>query len=114
MQQDTTSKFNLRGALTSVIRRINMRQLHLYSGINDVLVDFFSEILPPEVTHAILSYLAPIDIVNASVVSKTFAGLLDTRGIWKRIVNEQFGPLDEEIFKGNNINWKKNVSSIIE
>jgi hypothetical protein len=75
------------------------------------VVDFFSEILPPEVTLAILSYLVPVDIGNASVVSKTFAGLLDTRGIWKRIVNEQFGPLDEEIFRGNNINWKKNVNS---
>lgn len=26
-------------------------------------------------------------------------------------MNEQFGPLDEEIFRGNNINWKKNVNS---
>src|SRR5690349_10429869 len=58
--------------------------------------DFFSEILPPECSLLIFSYLTPIDVVNVSQVSKTFFNLIDSRGIWKKAVEYQFGKLNED------------------
>lgn len=70
--------------------------------------DFFGEILPPECALSIFSHLAPIDIANASQVSKVFFNLIDSRGIWKKAVEHQFGEIakdlrQQKIFK---INWR--------